>query len=59
MSDVYLENGYESREDYLNSLAGDYGVNVNTVHALADMLGPNEDFDGLLSELEDAADMEL
>lgn len=59
MSDVYLENGYEKREDYLNSLAGDYGINVNTVHALADMLGPNEDFDGLLSELEDAADMEL
>lgn len=59
MSDVYLENGYENREDYLNSLADDYGVNVNTVHALADMLGPNEDFDGLLSELEDAADMEL
>lgn len=58
MSDVYLENGYENREDYLNSLADDYDVNINTVHALADMLGPNEDFDGLLSELEDAADME-
>lgn len=59
MSDVYLEKGYGSREDYLKSLAEDYDVNLDTVYALASMLGPNEDFDGLLSELEDAAEMSL
>lgn len=59
MSDVYLENGYENRKDYLKSLAEDYGVNLDTVRAMADMLGPDEDFDGLVSELEGAAEMDL
>jgi hypothetical protein len=59
MSDIYLENGYENREDYLKSLAEDYDVGLNTVHMLASLLGPDEDFDGLVSELEDAAEMGL
>ena len=50
---IYEENGYESREAYLESLADDFGVSKNTVTTLADMLGPNEDFDGLVCELED------
>ncbi len=52
-NDVYLANGYEDREDYLSCLAEDYGVDLDTVKALADLLGPNEDFDGLVSQLED------
>lgn len=28
-------------------------MNQDTVKALADLLGPNEDFDGLVSQLED------
>lgn len=59
MSNIYLENGYENREDYLKSLAEDYDVSLDAVHTLADMLGPDEDFDGLLSELEDEAEMSL
>ncbi len=59
MSDVYLENGYENRKDYLKSLAEDFDVSLNTVYMLASMLGPDEDFDGLVSELEDAAEMDL
>jgi hypothetical protein len=57
MSDrnVYQENGYENREEYLKSLSEEYGVNEDIVFVLADMLGPNEDFDGLVSELEDAS----
>lgn len=50
---IYQEYGYASREDYLSSLAEDYGVELDTVKALADLLGPNEDFDGLVSQLED------
>ena len=50
---VYKANGYNDREDYLSCLAEDYGVDLDTVKVLADLLGPNEDFDGLVSQLED------
>lgn len=52
--DVYQENGYTDRDDYLNSLAEDYGLPEEVVRALAEVLGPDEDFDGLVSNLEDA-----
>ena len=54
--DIYREYGYDDRDDYLRSLADDYGVPEEAVQALADILGPDEDFDGLVSSLEDAAD---
>ena len=54
MNDPYLDNGYDSRSDYLLSLADEYGVPTSVVFALADVLGPNEDFDGLVIALEDA-----
>ena len=52
--EVYNENGYADRADYLNSLAEDYGIPAEAVLALAEVLGPDEDFDGLVSNLEDA-----
>ena len=52
--DVYQENGYDSRDDYLNSLSEDYGIPLDAVLAVAEILGPDEDFDGLVSNLEDA-----
>lgn len=51
--DVYQENGYEDRGDYLNYLAEDYGVDISTVYSLASVLGKHEDFDGLIAVLED------
>ena len=51
---VYQENGYEGRDDYLRSLSDDYGVPLDAVLAMAEVLGPEEDFDGLVSNLEDA-----
>ena len=51
---IYKENGYEDRDDYLNCLSEDYGVSIEDVYSLAEMLGGNEDFDGLVSALEDA-----
>lgn len=51
--DRYAELGYKSRDDYLDSLTEEYGVATIIVHSLADMLGPNEDFDGLINALED------
>ena len=52
----YQANGYANRRAYLESLADDFGVPVSTVFALAGMLGPSEDFDGLVTSLEDYAD---
>lgn len=54
-NDIYQMNGYKDRNDYLRQLAEDYGVDLDTVYALADLLGPDEDFDGLVSQLEDLA----
>ncbi len=52
--DVYQENGYDDRDDYLCSLAEDYGIPLDAVIAIAEVLGPEEDFDGLVINLEDA-----
>ena len=54
MNDPYQIHGYDSRTDYLLSLADEYDVPSYVVFALADVLGPNEDFDGLIISLEDA-----
>ena len=50
---IYQQNGYVDRNDYIICLAGDYGVSIDDVHSLAEMLGENEDFDGLVCALED------
>jgi len=53
---IYTDEGYASRRDYLESLAEDMGVEPDTVCALASMLGSSEDFDGLVTALEDISD---
>jgi DNA repair ATPase RecN len=45
-----------SRQEHLEDLADQYGVDIETVFALADLLGPNEDHDGLISSLDDLTD---
>jgi hypothetical protein len=56
---VYTENGYKDRHDYLVALSEDMGVDMETVFTLASLLGPSEDFDGLVTTLEDCSeDME-
>jgi hypothetical protein len=50
---IYEENGYTSRRDYLTQLADEYGMELNTVFQFASILGPDEDFDGLVSSLQD------
>ena len=50
-SEIYVANGYKDRIDYLLSLAMAYGLPFKTVRMLADMLGDIEDFDGLISHL--------
>ena len=51
---VYTDNGYESREDYLNSLRDEYGEDL--VNTFLTILPASEDFDGLVTSLEDAVE---
>ena len=53
MTDIYTDNGYTDRAEYLDSLAEEYGMDINVVLNLAEILGPNEDFDGLVTTLQD------
>ena len=50
---IYTDMGFSNRKEYLNSLADDYGIDIQTVYDLASVLGPSEDFDVLVTELED------
>lgn len=52
--EVYADHGCESRSDWLLGLAEDHGVPIDQVIVLADLLGAEEDFDGLVTALEDA-----
>jgi hypothetical protein len=52
---IYTAEGYEDRNEYLRNLADDYGISYTKVKTIADMLGPSEDFDGLITTLEDFA----
>lgn len=54
---IYQENGYKNRKDYLKCLSEDYGVDLHAVYALADILSQEEDFDGLISQLEDMEEL--
>lgn len=51
---VYVENGHADRQDYLRCLSSDHGVPLDHVQAVAEILGPDEDFDGLVVTLKDA-----
>ena len=50
---IYTDNGYANREDYLNELREEYG---DLVDILTGVLPESEDFDGLVTSLEDALD---
>lgn len=52
-TNIYKDRGFADRKAYLDDLAVEYSVDNQTVYVLADMLGPSEDFDGLINALED------
>jgi hypothetical protein len=57
---IYTDEGYKNRNEYLESLAEEYGISIENVRMAADMLGPDEDFDGLITTLEDMSmDIEM
>ena len=53
MNNIYIRNGYDNRKDYLKSLSEQFNIDIESIYALSDMLGINEDFDGLVSSLDD------
>lgn len=50
---IYLRNGHLNRDSYLEYLAEEYLVDISTVIGLSNILGREEDFDGLIASLED------
>lgn len=52
---VYTDNGYKDRANYLQFLVEELGLDLQFVLLAASLLGPNEDFDGLVTMLEDEA----
>lgn len=53
----YEDYGCHSRTEYLRMLSEEYAVPFECVIELAYTLGKEEDFDGLISELEDIEGM--
>lgn len=53
---AYTDEGFKNRGHYLECIAHDFGLDPAIVYGIASILGPSEDFDGLLTALEDAAD---
>jgi hypothetical protein len=52
----YTENGYANRDEYLKSLAAELELDYKIVRMTAELYGPAEDFDGLVTTLQDYAD---
>lgn len=55
VDDVYVAKGFADREDYLKSLSEKYGLEVDLIAMIADLYGEEEDFDSLVSTLQDIA----
>ena len=53
MSNIYQERGYGNRLNYLIDLSEEYNMPQQEIFAIANLLEPDEDFDGLINVLED------
>jgi hypothetical protein len=49
---LYKDNGYKSRTEYLKSLAEEFNISVSEVKMISELIGKEEDFDGLVSEIQ-------
>lgn len=50
---AYTDKGFKNRNAYIKDLAEQYPDNEDAVYMMASILGPTEDFDGLVTSLED------
>jgi hypothetical protein len=53
VSNIYQENGFSNRYEYLSDLADQYGLSMYVVGAISEMVGECEDFDALPTTLDD------
>lgn len=53
-NEKYVRLGFKNRQEYLDSLSEERDLGPGVVEALSDVLGESEDFDGLLSSLDEA-----
>ena len=51
---LYKEHGCKNRAEYLKQLADEHNQPLSFVKSLSNLLGQDEDFDGLINALEDA-----
>ena len=57
VENIYQEQGFLNRDDYIKALAFDYDVDEDKVYELASIYGEEEDFDGLVTLIEDYVDI--
>ena len=57
VENIHQEQGFLNRDDYLKALAFDYDVDEDKVYELASIYGEEEDFDALVTLLEDYVNM--
>jgi len=50
---IYKDNGYSDRNDYFVDLSLRFNIDLSSVYALSEVMGKDEDFDGLVSSLDD------
>ena len=50
---IYEQHGFRNRQDYFEYLSEEYDIDIDIIKSMAEILGPNEDFDGLVTNLED------
>ena len=48
----YKDNGYKSRTEYLKSLDEEFNISLSEVKMISELIGKEEDFDGLVSEIQ-------
>ncbi len=51
---LYQQHGFDNRKHYIKCLREDFGAEL--VDAMLEIMPPSEDFDGLITELEDNFD---
>lgn len=57
MEERYPLNGFATRGDYIAFLSEQNNIAEDVIWSLAELLGPSEDFDGLLISLSDFKDV--
>lgn len=49
---IYQEKGFQDRDQYLECVSDEFQIELEEVEEIAFELGPEEDFSGLIAELE-------